>query len=354
MSSVAVIVICRNEEKHIRRCLDSLLANDYDRRLMTILVVDGMSTDGTRQIVAEYSQKHGFVRLVDNPRKVIPAALNTGIRVARETGAQVLLRADAHAVYAPNYISTLVRGLEQYGADNIGGIRETAAGNTPWEQAVAIVWGHPFAAANALFRTALGAKHPRPADVVWCGCFRMSVFDRIGGFNELMLRTEDREFHTRLRRSGGKIILDPSARCTYFPRTGLATYVRNILNNGFWVYYAQRFSKVPLILIRNLVPLGFVLWHLLAVLLGVLMPSFLPWMLAPIAAYWIVNLAVSARAAWKHRSLPIFPCLILLFAATHYLYGLGNLWGLIRATIQGKRLPRNGADTLPIILGKEE
>jgi succinoglycan biosynthesis protein ExoA len=347
MNRVAVIVVCRNEEKHIRRCLDSLLASDYDPKFMPILVVDGMSTDLTRQIVAEYSQKHDNVRLVDNPQKVIPAAMNTGIRVAREIGAEVLLRVDAHAVYAPNYISTLVRGLEAHGADNIGGIRETYPGTTAWEQAVAVVWCHPFAAANAVYRTALGGDRPRPVDTVWCGCFRMSVFDRIGGFNELALRAEDREFNSRLRRSGGKIILEPSARCTYFPRTGLANYVRHAFTNGFWVYYAQRFCEVRLVSVRNLVPLGFVVWHILAALLGVLMPSSLPWMLAPIAAYWALDSGISAQAAWKRRNLRLFPCLFLLFPATHYFYGMGNLCGLIVAAIHGKQLPPKSMATLP-------
>ncbi len=341
LSKVAVIVACRNEELHIRQCLDSLLANDYDHRLMTILVVDGMSTDATRQIVAEYCRQYPCTRMVDNPKKIIPAAINTGIRAAREIGAEVLIRIDAHTVYAPNYISTLVRGLEQFGADNIGGIRETYPGNTLWEQAVAVVWSHPFAAANTGYRTGTGGDRPRPVQEAWCGCFRMGVFDRIGMFNELTLRAEDREINARLRRSGGKIILEPSARCTYFPRTGLADYVRHAFTNGFWVYYAQRFSEVRLIFIRNLVPLGFVLWHLLAVLLGLWLPSSLPWMLAPVAAYWMLNLAVSAQAAWKRRSLRLFPCLMLLFAATHYFYGMGNLWGLIRATLQGKQLPPN-------------
>ena len=348
MSSVAVIVICRNEEKHIRRCLDSLLANDYDRRLMTILVVDGMSTDGTRQIVAEYSQKHGFVRLVDNPRKVIPAALNAGIRVAGEIGAQVLLRADAHAVYAPNYISASVRGLEQYGADNIGGIRETYPGNTPWEQAVAVVWCHPFAAANAVFRTALGANRPRPVDTVWCGCFRMSVFDRIGVFNELMLRTEDREFNNRLLDAGGTILMDPSIRCTYFPRTAPGNYVRYALITGFWLYYARRFTRTRLIFWRNLVPLAFVLWHLAAILVGVLLPPLLPFLLAPIAAYWGLNALISVQLAWTHRNAALFPCLFVLFPLTHYPYGLGNLYGWLRAAVEGKYAPRGDPAPSPI------
>lgn len=330
---VAVVVLCRNEERQIGRCLDSLLANQYDHRLLDIIVVDGMSEDGTRRIVAEYCRKHPCVRIVDNPMKIIPAGLNVGVRAA---DAEIVMRIDAHAIYPPDYISGLVRGLDQHGADNIGGLLEIDQGSTAWQQAVSVLWSHPFAAGNAMHRTAGPGSPPRPAGTVFPGCFRRSVFEKVGPFNEQLVRAEDREFNQRLRAAGGKIILDPSIHCTYFPRTDLRTYVRYSAINGFWVFYAQRFTDVRMVSLRNVVPPLFFLWHLLAAACAWLWPALLPLALAPIAAYWVMSLAVSAWVARARRSWLLLPYLFLLFPATHYPYGAGSLWGWLAATLRRK------------------
>jgi lipopolysaccharide/colanic/teichoic acid biosynthesis glycosyltransferase/GT2 family glycosyltransferase len=332
---VAVVVLCRNEERHIGRCLDSLLANDYDPRLVDLIVVDGMSTDRTREIVTGYARRCGRVRMVDNPKQTIPAGLNVGIRQA---DAEIVMRIDAHALYPPNYISGLVRALGQYGADNVGGLLEIDQGKTAWQRAVALIWSHPFAAGNAVHRTVPRDSPPRPAGTVFPGCFRRSVFERIGTFNELLVRAEDRELNARLAAAGGKILLDPSVSCTYFPRTAPGSYVRYCFINGSWVFYARRFTDVRLVSPRNLVPLLFVVWHLLAAAGVILWPAALPYLLAPIAAYWVLAAVCAAQAAWKCRSLRLVPCMFVLFPMTHYPYGLGSLWGWIRATIHDKRL----------------
>jgi len=121
--SVSIIIPCLNEDKYIANCLESLIANDYDKELIDIIVIDGMSNDQTRNILAEFSNVYKFIRIIDNPDKIIPRALNIGIKNSKS---DIILRADAHTIYRPNYISTLVSGLDKYKVDNIGGIRETA------------------------------------------------------------------------------------------------------------------------------------------------------------------------------------------------------------------------------------
>jgi glycosyltransferase involved in cell wall biosynthesis len=342
---VSVVVLCRNEQKHIARCLDSLLASDYDPRLVEIIVVDGMSTDGTRQIVAEYCRKYPRIRMVDNPKKIIPAGLNVGLR---EAGADVIVRIDAHAVYPPHYISGLAGGLHRYGADCIGPLLSVDEGKTAWERAIALIWTHPFAAGNAVHRTVARDSQPRPTRSLFPACFRRGVFERVGLFNERLVRAEDREFYGRVLRAGGKVLLDPSVHCTYFPRTALRNYVRYSLINGFWLYYARRFTRTRLIFWRNLVPLLFVLWHLAAICAGVIFPPLLPFLLAPIAAYWGLNALISVQLAWTHRNAALFPCLFVLFPLTHYPYGLGNLYGWLRAAVEGKYAPRGDPTPSPI------
>src|SRR5467141_1123132 len=110
---VSIVVPCRNEEKHIAKCLDSILANDYPKDRMEILVLDGMSEDRTREIVASYSERYPMIRVVENPRKHIPVAMNVGIKAAR---GERILKIDAHSTYQPEYISRCVRYQDKYEA----------------------------------------------------------------------------------------------------------------------------------------------------------------------------------------------------------------------------------------------
>jgi glycosyltransferase involved in cell wall biosynthesis len=327
---VAVIIPTYNEEKYIARCLDSLLTNGYDHNLLEIVVVDGRSTDRTREIVAAYSRQYSFIRLLDNPRRIQQTALNLGIAA---TTSEIVLRIDAHSIYEPTYISRLVGGLERYQADNVGGLRETSLGEGPRAKAFGIIISHPFASGNAAWRT--GAGEPREVETVFCGCFRREVFERIGYFNENLIRAEDREFNARLRAAGGKVVLDPAVKCTYFPRTRFDAYARWNWSGGFWVVYSRRFTTTRMLLPRNLIPLAFVLWHLV-MLIGLLLNPVLGLVLSlPVILYWLLAAWFALQAGLRHHDLRIAPFLFVLFPLTHYGYGLGMLAGLAMLALHG-------------------
>ena len=340
MRPLSIIIPCRNEERHIGRCLESLLASDYDSRLLEIVVVDGMSTDRTREIVQDFSRVHPEVRLLDNPTGLKPTALNIGIA---NTTADIVMRIDAHAEYARDYIPILVRGLELYRADNIGGIRTTDPGRTTWSRAIAQAVSHPFAAGNALYRTGVAGQRPRKVDTVFCGCYRREVFHRIGLFNEKLIRAQDREFNQRLRAHGGKIVLVPQAHCTYFPRTDFRQYARWTYEGSRWLFSSQRFTTTKMTSWRNWIPGLFVLWHAVALLAVPLSPAWGLAAAAPLLAYWGLNVFVSLRTAVAERSLAMFFPLVLLFATTHYSYGLGSVIGWWQAKTQ----PRQPVDCSP-------
>ncbi len=335
---VAVIIPCRNEEKYLARCLDSILANDYDLRFLDIVVVDGMSDDQTREIVAQYAKRFSNIRLLDNPQRNKPAALNLAIEA---TDSEVVMRIDAHAEYESDYISRLVRGLDEYDADNMGGVRVTSSGEGAWQQAVGIAISHPFAAGNAVYRTGVKSAEPREVDTVFCGCYRREVFAKIGLFNRGLLRTQDREFNLRLVAHGGKIVLDPAVRCTYYPRTGLQDYARWVYQGAFWVFYADRFTETRMRSSRNWIPPLFVAWNLLAVVIGLFAPAYAAMATAPIALYWLTAAWFSSREAVRNRSPLLLPFLLLLFSVTHYGYGLGAWAGMLVSRWQGKAMPES-------------
>src|SRR6266513_1865168 len=212
--TVSVIVPCRDEERYIARCLDSIAATDYPRERLEVLVVDGMSEDRTRAIVADYGARYPFIRLLDNPGRIPPTAVNTGIRAAR---GEILVRVDAHGVYPPNYIPALVAALEQTGADSVGGVLVTLPANdTAIAQGIAIAMSHPFGVGNSYFR--VGVREPRWVDTIAFFCCRRETFERVGLFDETLARDEDSEFNGRLIQAGGRILLVPHVTAQYYAR----------------------------------------------------------------------------------------------------------------------------------------
>jgi len=321
---VSVVIPCLNEEKHIGACLDSLLASDYNHESFEIIVVDGMSQDRTRQILEDYQKLYPVIRVLDNPQRRTAAAMNIGIRAAR---GDVIIRADAHTLYASDYISTLVNGLDKYHADNIGGVRETLLiKDSPLTLALSIAISHPFTAGNAYFRT--GTNNVREVDTVFCGCFRKELFDKIGLFNERIVRTEDRELNARILANGGRIVLDPKARCVYIPRTDFLEYIKWIVYGPYKLFRNHVFTSVNMVAWRNFVPALFVFWHIVA--LGVLMlePVWGALVSLPLIAYWLMAIFLAAQVAIQHRSVALWPAMLLAFVATHYSYGLGSLAGI--------------------------
>lgn len=163
---VSVIVPCRNEEKFISRCLDSIISNSYPKERMEVLVLDGMSEDMTRSIVEDFSRRYGFIRLVDNPRRTIPAAMNTGIR--RSSG-EIVIKMDAHSCYEPSHISTCVRYLRESGAENVGGVWNMLPGaETKVAKAVVLALASSFGSGNAHIKVC-------PKEPIWTDADRKSV-----------------------------------------------------------------------------------------------------------------------------------------------------------------------------------
>src|SRR5215471_16252823 len=191
---VSLIVPCRNEEQHITKCLDSILASSYPRERMEILVLDGMSEDGTREIVTRYAQTHNSVRLVDNPEKHIPAAFNAGIRNA--TGETVMLMS-AHAGCDSNYVRLCVAYQEKYGVENVGGVWNMLPGSdTAMAKAIVLALGHRFGSGNA--KVKVGASQPTWSDAVAYGCYKKDLFAKIGMFNERLKGSSDMDINMRI------------------------------------------------------------------------------------------------------------------------------------------------------------
>ncbi|MBZ9577551.1 glycosyltransferase family 2 protein [Patescibacteria group bacterium] len=322
---VSVIIPCRNEEKFISKCLDSIIAQDFPKDKQEVLIIDGMSEDKTKEIIENYSKRFPYVKLLNNPTKFTPAGLNIGVKKSK---GEVIIRMDAHAIYSRDYISKCLKYLEKYRVDNVGGIIKTIPKeNKIIAKAIAFSLSHPFGAGASYFR--IGSEKPRLVDTVFGGCYRKKVFDKIGFFNENLVRSQDMEFNLRLKRTGGKILLAPDIKSYYYPKATLWSFFVHNLKDGVWSVYLLRFVKMPLSL-RHYIPLVFVLSLVVTGLLGIFLSIFFWIFLGITCLYIITAVYFSIKSAIVKREISYFFALPLVFTTRHIGYGLGSILGFIK------------------------
>ena len=325
---VSIIIPCRNEEKYIGKCLDTILEQDYPKENLEVLVVDGMSEDKTREIVRNYSEKYPFVKLLENPKKFTNFALNIGIKVAR---GEIIMMMGAHAGYERDYVSKCVKYLKEYDADNVGGVMKTLPGkNTIFAKAIAITLSHFFGTGGSYFRT--GLAKPRWVDTVFGGCYRREVFNKIGLFNENLLRSQDMEFNLRLKKAGGKILLAPDIISYYYPKSNLKDFFVHNFEDGVWITYPLKF-RIKAFCWRHLMPLIFVSSLIGTIILGTFTPIFFWLFLTIIVMYLLTNIYFSMKIAAKQKDIRYLFLIPVAFATRHIGYGLGSVWGLIKLII---------------------
>lgn len=298
--TVSVVIPCYNEERFIGKVLENL-ANQYSAERYEIIVVDGMSTDRTRASVAEFMRCHPeiAVRLVDNPARNIPTALNLGISEARH---EIIVRMDAHSVPSENYVRRCIEGLRTDGVAVVGmPWRIRASDDSLAARAIALAVAHPFGIGDAKYR--LLNSESQIVDTVPFGAFRKSLWREVGGFNEALLANEDYDFHYRVRQRGGRILLDTDGYSIYFARNSFKALAVQYFRYGRWK--AQMLKRHPRSLrLRQLVAPVFV-----------------------VALAALVAFKLSRQASdWR-----LLPMIVLTFPVIHTTWGSSFLTGLFHS-----------------------
>ena len=319
--SVSAIIPVRNEACFIERCLRSIFSADPIPGGLEVLVVDGMSDDGTRQILANWCRRHPNLRTLDNPQRIVPTALNIGIQAAR---GQWIIRLDAHSVYPAEYFTLCLETSKRTGADNVGGAIITLSSDGIQGKLVQALTTHPFGVGNACFR--IVGKEGK-ADTVPYGCYRREVFDCIGLYDERLVRNQDYELNRRLLRNKGSIWYNPAIQIQYYNQGTLIGLLRQAAFTGQWnpwMWYVAPYSFTW----RHAVPLGFVGALLTAFLLLFIVPELAALTLKVLlGSYFVLAVGASFQQSITHATW-MFPCLPFLFWIYHLAYGLGALWGI--------------------------
>ena len=319
---VSLLMPIRNEAAFIERSLGAVLEQDYPAACLEILVADGMSTDGTRDLVNALAARHPHVRLIDNPGGIVSTGLNAATRAAR---GDVIIWIGGHTEIAPDFVRRAVDRLQSTDFDCVGGPIETVA-DTPWGAAIAVAMSSPFGVGGVAFRTQVNKV--LEVDTVAFGAYRRAAMTRCGPLDEELVRNQDDEYNYRLRERGGKILLAPDIRSRYYSRSSLQSLWRQYFQYGFWK--VRVLQKHP----AQMQPRQFAPPLFAAALVGALalaVPSRLGRMLlgAVVGSYAAGNLVATAAAVRKEgpRHAARLP---IIFATLHLSYGLGFLVGLGR------------------------
>jgi glycosyltransferase involved in cell wall biosynthesis len=316
---VSVVVPCRNESGHVATCVAGLLALEAPVGGFEVVVADGNSDDGSRNILCRLAEKDSRLRVIDNPGRIASSGLNAAIRASQ---ADIIVRADAHTDYAPDYLLRCLDALHQIGADNVGGPARTKAENYT-QRAIAAAYHSPFSVGGARFHD---PNYEGYVDTVTYGCWRRSAFERFGYFDEELVRNQDDEHNLRIIRGGGKVWQSPKIRSWYKPRGSLSALFKQYMQYGYWKVRVIRKHRLPASP-RHLVPGGFILTlALLAILSPMTRLAFIALLLALgfyALALLLASAVTAARTEWK-----LLPALPVVFVCYHFGYGFGFLRGI--------------------------
>jgi succinoglycan biosynthesis protein ExoA len=319
LPSVAIVMPVLNEEDHLESAIARLLAQDYNGEMMIVVAV-APSRDRTEVIAAELAERHPSVRVVANPSGRTPSALNAAIGASES---EVVVRVDGHALIPVDYVRIGVETLKRSGADNVGGIM-AASGLTPMQKAIASAMTSKFGVGGAAFH--VGGTEGE-ALTVYLGCFRRSALERVGGYDESMVRAQDWEMNHRIRETGGTVWFTPEMVVTYRPRSSLRSLARQYFGYGTWrrevarryrETISLRYLAAPVLVIGLALGLLFIVVGLLA------SQKLMVWVgLIPLVAYLlgVIGASVISKAGLSGFLLPI------VFPVMHISWGLGFLIG---------------------------
>ena len=339
---VSIIVPTYNEDECIEKNIVSILSSGMDEDFFEVIYVDGGSVDKTKEIISKYSQEAKNIRLLENPKRYTPFALNIGILAAK---GEYVICVGAHSSFSKDYIEILVGEMIKGNFVAAGGtINILPRNNTEKARAIAKVLSHPFGVGGADYRIKTENKEIRKVDTAGFLCYKRALLLEVGLYDERLFRNQDIELNKRIKHKGHEIYLVPTATMNYFARGNYIDLAKNNYANGKWnlltTYYCKGFRSLSL---RHYVPLLFTLSLLVPGILAIIYVPFIYISLISLVTYVVTLLLVSKKESQRLKQ---FVYLLWAFIVLHFSYGVGSLLGVIKVIgmlmIPNKRKEKNG------------
>lgn len=318
--TVSIVIPIYNEEKFIEPLIDSILKQDYDFKYVEIIFVDGDSKDKTvEKLNKALKNKKIDYRVLTNKKRITPMSVNIGIKNAKN---DIIIRLDAHSEYPSNYVSKCVYYLNKTGADNVGCLFLATSKNKTGA-AIADVVSSRFGVGNSQFRINGESGY---VDTVPYGTFRKTLVDKIGYFNEELIRSEDNEFNYRIIKNGGKVYMFNDIGIYYYPRDTISKIMKMGYDNGKWSVYTNYFIPGSMKL-RHFIPLVFTISLFCGIIVWVLNINILKYLFwFELTLYLVLDL-VSSFTKIKKGIIHVL-LMFIIYPLFHISYGVGSLAGV--------------------------
>lgn len=318
---VSALLVTRNEKDYIRMSLMSLIEQTYPKDIYEIIIVDGGSTDGTLDVIKElqdtYNSESFSIRVVPNPKKILATGWNIGIQSAK---GDYVVRIDAHATADKDFIEKSVETMQRVDAVCVGGKLASKSLNGE-EDVISYVLSSPFGVGNSSFRV---SEEEGYADTAVYGLYEKEIFETAGYFDEKMVRNQDIEMHSRIKKVGGKFYFNPKIKCTYYTRNTVKKMLKQAYGNGQWNMVLLKRGSGALS-IRHLIPFFFVLGVIGSIILGFVHPLFWYIGLTVVLLHLALGLYFATKKTKNIKQIIIMP---FLFISLHFAYGLGYIRGI--------------------------
>ena len=318
--NVSVIIPTYNEQNYIDKTIDSLLNNNYPQKLVEIIIVDGGSSDKTINIVRDKIKNNNNVKIYNNPNKIQSSGLNLGIK---KSNGDIIIRADAHALYEQDYIEKSVNLLINSNYQNVGPFQKSIGENLV-SNSIAIAMSSFIGMGNAKYR--LSDNYIEKVKSVWLGAWWKKTLIEINGFDEELAISEDFDLNYRLRKEGGEVVASNSIKASYIVRKSVFQLFNQFFKYGLWK------SKFLLscpneIQVRWCIPPLFVLSTFLCLALSYVSLYYFLFF----AIYFIFLFAGIIHITKIKNVLNVIESLILfiIFPTIHFSWGLGFIAGCI-------------------------
>jgi len=329
MKQVSVIVPCRNERRYIEGfCAGVMRQQLLPEWQLQLVVADGQSDDGTRELLQSIAQRDPRVMWIDNPARIVSTGLNAALKLA--TG-EIIVRMDVHSEYADDYVAQCLAVHAETSADNVGGPWHAVADENagPMQQAVAAAFQSRWVAGGALSRQ---LDYDGWVDTVYLGSWPRQTFERFGGFDEQLVRNQDDEHNLRIVKGGGRVWQSSRIRSVYRPRANLSQVFRQYLQYGYWKPFVMKKHGQPASM-RHAVPGVFVALLAVSLLMALLGGGAAPfWSLVNLYALGVLVMTV-AVAQTQTLAMPVLLRIPAVIAAYHFGYGIGSIigwWDVLR------------------------